>query len=308
MKKLEKYLTKKNKKFLEEALKIDEKLSVAFVYPHNKESILGAIMASSIIDPVLIGSFEEMKRMTRDLGYNISDYECFDVADETEASKRAVELAKDGKVGAIAKGSLSTDILLRPIISKEGLGSIRRVSNCYICDVSSYQKPIIYTDVGINVSPDVKIKKDIILNAIEVADAIGIKKPKIAILSCLEKVRDYIPSTVDAKELCDMKEEFGDVVMEGPLSFDIALSQKVAKDKGFKSEVAGDPDILIFPNLDSGNIAVKELEFFTEAQCGSLALGSKLPILINSRNTPAEERALSCIFAKLYNHRKKEKG
>ena len=301
---LEKYLTEKNKKFLKEVLKIPEKLDVAVVYPHNEEAIKGALIAAEmgIINPIFIGSLEEMNKLGKNIGSNISNYECFDESDSEKAAVKAVELAKEKKVKAIVKGSLATDILLKPIISKGGLGCIRRISNCYICDVPAYHKPIIYTDVGINVAPDVKIKRDIILNSIEVAHAIGIEKPKIAILSCIEKVRDYIPSTLDAKALCEMADQFGNVIIEGPLSFDIALSKKVAQDKNFSSEIAGDPDILIFPNLDAGNIAVKELEFFAKAQCGSLALGSKVPVLINSRNTLAEERALSCIFAKLYEH------
>lgn len=304
---LEKYLTKKNKKFLEEALKIEGKLDVAIVCPHNEEAIKGALMAADrIINPIFIGSLKEMNRLAKNIKMDISNYKSFDIEDSAKAAMKAVELAKEKKVKAIVKGSLATDILLRPIISKEGLGCIRRISNCYICDVPSYHKPIIYTDVGINVFPDVKIKKDIILNSIEVANAIGIKKPKIAILSCLEKVKDYIPSTVDAKALCEMSDQFGDVIIEGPLSFDIALSKKVAQEKNVTSKIAGDPDILIFPNLDAANIAVKELEFFAKAQCGSLALGSKVPVLINSRNTVAYERALSCVFAKLYEnyHRK----
>ena len=295
-------LKDKNKKFLRKALEIPEKINVVIVYPHNVEAIDGAILAAEagLINPIFLGSVNEMEKLAKSLKKSISKYECIDLVDSVNAAEKAVEIVKRGKAEAIVKGSLDTSILLKPIISKTGLGCIRRISNCYICDVPLYHKPIIYTDVGINVSPDVKIKKDIILNAIEVANALGIQKPKIALLSCIEKVKDYIPSTLDADELCKMKNEFGNVIIEGPLSFDIALSKKVAREKDFKSEVAGDPDILIFPNLDAGNIAVKELEFFGEAQCGSLALGSKVPVLINSRNTPAVERALSCVFAKLY--------
>ena len=208
---LEKYLKEKNKKFLEKALKIPEKLNVAIVYPHNEEAIKGALIAAEIgiIEPLFIGSMTEMNKLAENIGKTLSKYKCFDVDDSKEAAIKAAELAKEKKAKAIAKGSLDTSILLKPIISKEGLGCIRRISNCYICDISSYHKPIIYTDVGINVAPDVKVKKDIILNAIEVANAIGINRPKIAILSCLEKVKDYIPSTVDAKELCEMADEFG---------------------------------------------------------------------------------------------------
>ena len=150
--------------------------------------------------------------------------------------------------------------------------------------------------------PNLKTKKDIILNAIDVAHAIGITIPKIAILACIEKVNAEIPSTVDAEALSKMAKdgEFKNAIIEGPLSFDIAFDKKIADDKNFSSNVAGDVDIAIFPNLDAGNIAVKQLELFSKAQCGSLALGAKVPILINSRNTLAAERALSCVFAKLF--------
>lgn len=295
-------LKEKNKKFYKKALDIPGKLNAAIVYPHNVEAIEGAILAAEIglVNPLFFGSIDEMEKLAKKLGKSLSKYECFDLPDSVNAAEKAVEIVKNGKAEAIVKGSLDTAILLKPIISKTGLGCVRRISNCYICDVPLYHKPIIYTDVGINVSPDVKIKKDIILNAIEVANSLGISKPKIALLSCIEKVKDYIPSTIDADELCKIKGEFGNVIMEGPLSFDIALSKQVAEEKSIKSEIAGDPDILVFPNLDAGNIAVKELEFFGKAQCGSLALGSKVPVLINSRNTPATERVLSCIFAKIY--------
>ena len=300
-------LKEKNKAFFNKSKEIKGKLNVAIVYPHNIESIEGAIIAAEedIINPIFIGSENEMNKLAKSIGKSISNYECHDIPDSIGAAEKAVLLVKEKKADAIVKGSLDTSILLKPIISKSGLGCIRRLSNCYICDVPLYHKTIIYTDVGINIAPDIKVKKDIILNSIDVAHSIGIEIPKIAILSCLEKVKEYIPSTVDAAILCENKEEFKGAILEGPLSFDIAISKHVAEEKGFTSEVSGSPDILIFPNLDAGNIAVKELEFFGQAQCGSLALGSKVPILINSRNTPAVERALSCVFAKLYCNWKK---
>jgi len=303
---LEGSLTTKNKIFLQKALAIPEKINIAVVYPLNIEAIKGAIITAEagIANPIFIGPKKEMDKLSKQIEKDLSEYECFDVAEEEESSVKAVDLVKEGKIDAIVKGSLETSNLLKPIISKKGLGCNRRISNCYICDIPLYHKPIIYTDVGINVAPDGKTKKDIILNAIDVAHALGIKRPKIAILSCIEKVKEYIPSTIDAQELMKLYQEkvFSDAIIEGPLSFDIAISKQVADEKGFSSQIAGDPDILLFPNLDAGNIAVKQLEYFGKAQCGSLALGSKVPVLINSRNTSAKERALSCIFAKLYTH------
>jgi phosphotransacetylase len=294
----------KNQKFLQRALDIKYRLAVAIVYPMNKEAVMGPIIAEEmgLIEPIFIGPKEQMMSLAE--GKDFSKYKCIDVTNSEEAAKAAVLLVKEGQVKAILKGSLETSVLLKAVLSKEGIRGGRRISNCYVCDTEAYHKPIIYTDVGINILPDVKIKADIIRNSIDVANALGIEEPKIALLSCIEKVQAEILSTTDAEALCKM--DFGKAIVEGPLSFDIALSKKIAEEKNFKSKVAGDPDIVIFPNLDAGNIAVKQLELFSFAKCGSLALGAQVPILIMSRNSPYEERVLSLAFAKLYYERNKK--
>ncbi|NGX34048.1 MAG: Phosphate acetyltransferase [Candidatus Anoxychlamydiales bacterium] len=301
---LEKY-QEKNQKFIERALKISKKLPIASVYPLNEEALKGAILAfeMGLVDPIIVGPKNELNKIAQKIDKDLSLFEVIDVSDMQEAAKKAVELAKKNKVKALLKGSLDTSILLKAVLSKEtGIRTNRRLSNCYICDTPFYKKPLIYTDVGINILPNLKTKVDILLNAIDVARSIGIEKPKIAILACIEKVNDEIISTLDAKALVDMAKEgiFKDAMVEGPLSFDIAFSKKIAEDKKFSSKVAGDVDIALFPNLDASNIAVKQLELFSKAECGSLALGATVPILINSRNSLAKERALSCVFAKLY--------
>lgn len=290
----------KNQKFLKEALATPDKLPVAIVYPMNKEAIEGAILAGEmgLIDPIFLGPKKAMAELAR----NFAKYSCVDVSTSEEAAIEAVKLVKEGRAKALYKGSLETSILLKAVLA--GIRGKRRISNCYVCDIPNYHKPLIYTDVGINILPDIKIKTDIINNAIDVANALGIEKPKIALLSCIEKVQETIISTTDAEALCKMN--FGTAILEGPLSFDIALSKKIADEKNFKSKIAGDPDILLFPNLDAGNIAVKELEIFSGAKCGSLALGAAVPILIMSRNSPAAERVLSLAFAKLYYQRVKQ--
>jgi phosphate acetyltransferase len=234
---------------------------------------------------------------------NLSKYQCIETDSEEQAALAAVSLVKTNQVKAIMKGSLGTGTLLKACLAKDGIRGGRRISNCYVCDFPSYHKPLIYTDVGINILPDIKTKIDIINNSIEVAHALGITKPKIALLACIEKVQEGIPSTIDAEALSKMN--FGNAIVEGPLSFDIAMSKKIASEKNFVSSIAGDVDIAIFPNLDAGNIAVKQLELFSQAKCGSLALGAKVPILIMSRNSPFEERLLSLAFAKLYYEDKK---
>ncbi|NGX48961.1 MAG: Phosphate acetyltransferase [Candidatus Anoxychlamydiales bacterium] len=301
---LEKF-QEKNQKFIERALKISKKLPIAAVYPLNEEALEGAILAHEmgLVDPIIIGPKKELENIAKKIGKDLSKYEVIDVLDMKESAKTAVELVKENRVKALLKGSLDTSILLKAVLSKDtGIRGNRRMSNCYICDTPFYKKPLIYTDVGINILPDLKTKTHILLNAIDVARAIGIEKPKIAILSCIEKVNEGILSTIDAKALVDMAKEgvFKDAIVEGPLSFDIAFSKKIADDKNFASKVSGDVDIALFPNLDASNIAVKQLELFSKAECGSLALGAQVPILINSRNTLAKERALSCVFAKLY--------
>jgi len=293
----------KNKRFFQRALSIPGKIPVAIVYPLNTEAIMGPIEAEKLglIDPVFFGPLERMTELVKDQDF--SKYKYIDVTSSEQAAIEAVELVKKGEIKALCKGSLDTSVLLKAVLAKDGIRGSRRISNCYVCDTPAYHKPIIYTDVGINILPDVKVKADIIRNSIDVAHALGIERPKIALLSCIEKVQEGIVSTTDADALCKM--DFGDVILEGPLSFDIALSKKIAEEKKFSSKIAGDPDIVIFPNLDAGNIAVKQLELFSSAKCGSLALGAQVPILIMSRNSPAEERALSFAFAKLYYERNK---
>lgn len=302
---LKEQFQEKNKKFIEDALKIPKKLNIAAVYPLNEEALKGPILAHELglVDPIIIGPKKELEKIAKKIGKDLSKYETLDVENSGEAAKKAVDLVKLGRVKALLKGSLETSILLKAVFSKEtGIRGTRRMSNCYICDTPFYKKPLIYTDVGINILPNLETKIDILLNAIEVASAIGIKNPKIALLACIEKVKEDIPSTVEAAKLIDMAKEgiFKNAILEGPLSFDIAFSKKIADDKNFSSNIAGDVDIALFPNLDASNIAVKQLELFSKAQCGSLALGAQVPILINSRNTLAIERALSCAFAKLY--------
>ncbi|MEI6242343.1 MAG: bifunctional enoyl-CoA hydratase/phosphate acetyltransferase [Chlamydiota bacterium] len=299
----------KNIKLIEQAQKIPGKLPVAIVYPMNQAAIEGAILAESLglIHPIFIGPKEKMSQLA--VGGNLNTYECIDESDPKLAAEKGVELVRAKKAFALLKGSLETSILLEAVLNKEkGIRGGRRISNCYICDTPFYHKLLIYTDVGINIQPDIKTKIDIILNACEVAHSIGIERPKIALLACLEVVKENIPSTVDAETLCKMQKEglFPNAIIEGPLSFDIAFSKEIAKIKGHLSQIAGDPDIAVFPDLDAGNIAVKQLELFSDAQCGSLALGAKVPILITSRNTPAAERALSCALAKLYMAKRKE--
>jgi len=298
----------KNKLFLEQAQKNPKRINIAVVYPLNEQAIEGALLAYELglITPIFIGPKDKMNEIAKKMGKDLSKHTILDTIDSKDAAKKAVELVKKDEAKAILKGSLETSILLGAVLDKETGIRNRRISNCYICDTPFYKKPLIYTDVGINISPNLKTKQDIILNAIEVANAIGIKRPKIALLSCLEKVKEEILSTLEADALSKMAKEgiFKNAIIEGPLSFDIAFDKKIADDKNFQSDIAGDVDIAVFPDLDAGNIAVKQLEIFSKAQCGSLALGAKVPILINSRNTLAPERALSCVFAKLfYEHR-----
>jgi len=295
----------KNQKFVEMALKIKTRIPIAVVYPLNKEALKGAFLAyeMNFVDPIIIGPKKELEKIAKDIDKDLSRFELIDILDMSEAAKKAVELVRENKAQAILKGSLDTSILLKAVLSKEtGIRKDRRISNCYVCDTPFYKKPLIYTDVGINILPNLKTKIDIIQNALDVAKALKIKKPKIAILACIEKVNEEIVSTIDAKKLVEMAKEgvFQDAIVEGPLSFDIAFSKKIADDKKFSSKVSGDVDIAVFPNLDASNIAVKQLELFSKAECGSLALGAQVPVLINSRNTIAKERALSCVFAKLY--------
>ncbi|MBY0428714.1 MAG: bifunctional enoyl-CoA hydratase/phosphate acetyltransferase [Alphaproteobacteria bacterium] len=285
-------------------------LKVAVVHPVDSYSLLGAIQAAqaNMIQPVLIGPTLRIHKAAVDAHIDITGYEIVHVPHSHAAAARAVEMAREGTVEALMKGSLHTDELMEAILDKDkGLRTNRRMSHVFIMDVPNYPKPLFLTDVAINIKPSLMDKKDIIQNAIDLFALLGLGVPKVAILSAVETVTEKIPSTLDATALCKMAER-GQITggsLDGPLAFDNAISRESANIKGIKSDVAGDADILVVPDIESGNMLYKELRYFSGVQGAGIVLGAKVPIILTSRADDSETREVSCALALLYTRTKR---
>ena len=207
-----------------------------------------------------------------------------------------------GEAETLMKGSLHTDELMAAVVGKAtGLRTERRISHVFIMDVPTYPKPLAVTDAAINIFPDLETKVDIVQNAIDMAHALGVELPKVAILSAVETVTPKIPSTIDAAALCKMAErgQITGALLDGPLAFDNAISKEAAAIKGIRSDVAGDADILIVPDLEAGNMLAKQLTFLANADAAGIVLGARVPIILTSRADSVRARMASCAVAVL---------
>lgn len=285
-------------------------LRVAVVHPVDIYSLSGAVEAAKagIIAPIFVGSEEKIRKVAEDAHIDLDHYTIVSTPHSHAAAARAVEMAAKGDVEALMKGKLHTDELMEAVVDKDsGLRTGRRMSHVFILDVPRYSKPLFLTDSAINIKPDLMDKKDIVQNAIDLFTTLELGTPKVAILSAVETVTEKIPSTIDATALCKMAER-GQItggVLDGPLAFDNAISKEAAQIKGIVSPVAGDADILVVPDIESGNMLYKQLRYFSGAQGAGIVLGAKVPIILTSRAGDAESRVISCALALLY-ARKKE--
>lgn len=280
-------------------------LRVAVVHPVDIYSLAGAVEAAKagIIEPVLVGLEAKIRKVADDAHIDLDHYEIVSTLHSHAAAEIAAKMARDGNVEALMKGKLHTDELMQAVVDKDrGLRTGRRMSHVFVLDVPSYPKPLFLTDSAINIKPSLMDKKDIVQNAIDLFSALGLGTPKVAILSAVEMVNEKIPSTIDAAALCKMAQR-GDIkggIVDGPLAFDNAISKEAAKIKGIVSEVAGDADILVVPDIESGNMLYKELRYFSGAQGAGIVLGAKVPIILTSRAGDAESRVISSALALLY--------
>lgn len=285
-------------------------LKVAVVHPVDIHSLAGAIEAAhaGVIEPILVGPESKIRKTAEDAHIDLDSYVLFSTQHSHAAAAAAVRMAREGKVDALMKGKLSTDELMRPVLDKEcGLRTGRRMSHVFILNVPNYPKPLLLTDAAINIAPHLTEKKDIVQNAIDLFRALELGTPKVAILSAVETVNEKLPSTLDATALCKMAER-GQItggVLDGPLAFDNAVSREAAEIKGLTSEVAGNADILIVPDIESGNMLYKQLRYFSGAQGAGIVMGATVPIILTSRAGDVENRVISCALASLYHHARK---
>lgn len=277
-------------------------LRMAVVHPVDGNSLRGAIDAAKadLIIPVFVGPAAKIRAAAAAEGLDLSSYELVATPHSQEAAATAVALARVGKVEGIMKGSLHTDELMHEVVAKEtGLCTGRRISHVFAMDVPEYPRPLFLTDAAINVYPALEDKRDIVQNAIDLAQALGIVTPRVAILSAVETVTTKLRSTLEAAALCKMADR-GQItggIVDGPLAFDNAVSQQAAETKGIVSPVAGRADILVVPDLESGNMLAKQLEYLADTRAAGVVLGARVPIALTSRADNALSRMASCALA-----------
>jgi phosphate acetyltransferase/phosphate butyryltransferase len=276
------------------------KLRMAVVHPCDAVSLSAALdaRAAGLIDPVLVGPRARLIEVAQQADLKIDDLPIEDVPHSRAAAARAIELAQSGKVEALMKGSLHTDELMAAVVASD-LRTGRRMSHCFLIQTPAYPRPFIITDAALNIVPNLVDKADIVRNAIDLAHAFGLARPRVAILAAVETVNPHMPATMDAAALCKMADrgQIEGAVLDGPLAFDNAVSAAAARTKGIVSDVAGSADILVVPDLESGNMLAKQLTYLGGAVSAGIVLGARVPIVLTSRADPRESRIASCAVA-----------
>jgi len=288
-------------------------LRTAVVHPCDAPSLTAAMEAQQrgLIEPVLVGPEARIRQVADEAGVDLEHAVVEPTPHSHASAERAVELVHCAKVAAIMKGSLHTDELMAAVVARDtGLRTERRISHVFVMAVPSYDRLLLVTDAAVNIEPCLEEKVDIVQNAIDLAHALGIPTPRVALLSAVETVTSKLRSTIDAAALCKMADR-GQItggLLDGPLAFDNAISLEAARTKGIVSEVAGRADILVTPDLESGNILAKQLEYFANAVAGGIVLGARVPVILSSRADSLESRVLSCGVAVLLRHHQAAAG
>jgi len=288
-----------------------EPVTCAVTHPCDRDSLLGALEAAKrkLIVPVLVGPPARIRAVAEANGADISGYRLVATEHSHASAAAAAALARSGEVEILMKGSLHTDEMLAHVVSAQsGLRTERRISHVFVMDVPAYDRILLVTDAAINIEPTLAEKADIVRNAIDLAHVLGIAMPKVAILSAVEMVNPNIRSTLDAAALCKMADR-GQIeggILDGPLAFDNAISEHAARTKGIRSPVAGRADILMVPNIESGNMLAKQLLYFAGADSAGVVLGARVPVVLTSRADNVRMRIGSAAVAKLLAHSRRE--
>jgi phosphotransacetylase len=279
----------------------------AVAHPCEQSALAGAIEARDhgLIAPILVGPAKKIAETAKLSGVDLTGVEIVDAPHSHGAAMKAVELVREGRAELLMKGSLHSDELLAAVVGREaGLRTGRRISHVFVMDVPTYHKALMVTDAAINIAPTLEDKADICRNAIDLAISLGRKDPKVAILAAVETVTSKMPATIEAAALCKMADrgQIAGGILDGPLAFDNAISRQAAETKGICSAVAGDPDILLVPDLEAGNMLAKQLSFLANADSAGLVLGARVPIVLTSRADTVRSRIASCAVAVLAAH------
>src|SRR3974377_1624068 len=279
--------------------------TTVIAHPCDETSLRGPVEAAEagLIVPILVGPATKISAVAKEHKIDISRFEIVDAPHSEAAAAQAVALIRESKGELLMKGSLHTDGIMREVTSSNTwLRTARTISHVFIMDVPTYPETLFITDAAINIFPDLDAKHDIIQNAIDLFNQVGLGTPRVALLSAVETVTSKIPSTIDAAALCKMADR-GQItggILDGPLAFDNAISPEAAKIKGIKSEVAGRAQILVVPDLEAGNMLAKNLSFLAKADSAGIVLGARVPIVLTSRADSVRARMASCAIATLY--------
>ncbi len=284
---------------------------IAVVEAHDPDVLesLGQAEPLGLATPILVGNPAKIEASAKKVGYAITDGALVATASEDASVRQAIDLVRDGKADFLMKGKVTTATLIRGIVDRErGLRTGSQLSQVIVFSVPHLNRLMLMTDAAINIAPTLEDKVDICQNAIDLVIALGAKRPKIAILAAVETVTSKMPATLDAAALCKMAErgQITGALIDGPLAFDNAINKEAARIKGIHSEVAGDPDILLVPDLESGNILAKQLTFLANADSAGLVLGARVPIILTSRADSVRSRIASCAVAMLAAHARRQ--
>ncbi len=281
-----------------------EAMPTAVAHPCSDAALQAAVEAAArhLIVPILVGPQQRIREIADRLQIDLSPYRLVDTPHSHASAQAAVDLVRAGEAEMLMKGSLHSDELLAAVVAREtGLRTERRLSHVFLMDVPGYHKLLMITDAAINIFPTLDDKRDICQNAIDLAHVLGIALPKVAIVSAIETVTAKIPSTCDAAALCKMadRDQITGGLLDGPLAMDNAISAEAARIKGIRSAVAGDPDIIVVPDMEAGNILAKQLTFMAGALAAGVVLGARVPIVLTSRADSVRSRLASCAVAAL---------
>jgi len=258
---------------------------------------------AGLITPLLVGPEARIRAAAQSAGLDLAGASIHSTADDPRAAAaQAAALCGSGQARALMKGSLHSDELLGAAVAREaGLRGSRRASHVFVMDLPGFERPLLMTDCVVNIFPTLMDKRDIAQNAIDLARAIGIARPRVAVLSAVETVNPAIPGTIDAAALCKMADrgQISGAILDGPLAYDNAISLRSAHHKGIVSDVAGQPDVLLVPSLEAGNMIYKQLVYMADAECAGLVLGMRVPIVLTSRSDSVASRIASCALAVL---------
>ncbi|MGE5565756.1 MAG: bifunctional enoyl-CoA hydratase/phosphate acetyltransferase [Parcubacteria group bacterium] len=289
------------------------KLTAAIAHPCDAASIEGAAEVAKLgfIEPVLVGPEAKVRAAAQAAKADISGFRLVATPHSHASAAQAVAMVRSGEAEILVKGSLHTDELMSAVVDPEcGLRTERRISHVFVIDLAAYPRLLLITDAAVNIAPTLEEKRDIVQNAIDLAHAIGVERPKVAVLSAVETVTSKLRSTIEAAALCKMADR-GQIVggeLEGPLAFDNAVSLEAARDKGIDGDVAGQADVLVVPDLEAGNMLAKQLTFLAGAESAGIVLGARAPIALTSRADSVKARVASyALAALLVDQRRREK-